>query len=323
MSQAIAPLYLVGPTAVGKSAVALDLAQMLGGEIVSVDSMQVYRGMDIGTAKPSPSDRRRVPHHLLDILDVSASFDAAQFVRLAGEARREIEARGRIPIFCGGTGLYFKALLDGLGTAPPRDEALRALVEATPLSDLLLELEKSDPVTFRKIDQKNPRRVVRAIEVIRQTGRPFSEQRSGWEPRPSAADSLIIGLSMDSAALRTRIDRRVDQMFAEGLVGETRELLARGLASNPTAMQAIGYRQVVAHLRGEIPLPEADELVKIRTRQFAKRQLTWFKRQLPVTWIPVDPSQASLAVADRVRSIYLASIQKPSGADTAPAAPKH
>lgn len=323
MSQAIAPLYLVGPTAVGKSAVALDLAQMLGGEIVSVDSMQVYRGMDIGTAKPSPSDRRRVPHHLLDILDVSASFDAAQFVRLAGEARREIEARGRIPIFCGGTGLYFKALLDGLGTAPPRDEALRALLEATPLSDLLLELEKSDPVTFLKIDQKNPRRVVRAIEVIRQTGRPFSEQRSGWEARPNPSDSLIIGLSMDSAALRTRIDRRVDQMFAEGLVGETRELLARGLASNPTAMQAIGYRQVVAHLRGEIPLPEAAELVKIRTRQFAKRQLTWFKRQLPVTWIPVDPSQPSLAVADRVLSIYLASIQKPSGADTAPAAPKH
>ena len=175
------PIFLAGPTAAGKSAVALALAERIGGEIISVDSMQVYRGMDIGTAKPGPEELQRVRHHLIDVAGLDETFDAAQFVRLAGAAVAEIQSRGRVPIFCGGTGLYFKAYREGLGEAPPADAALRAGLEAQPLAELLAELEKSDPVTFQRIDRKNPRRVIRAVEVIRLTGRPFSGQRARWE----------------------------------------------------------------------------------------------------------------------------------------------
>ena len=172
------PIFIAGPTAVGKSEIALRLAEQLGGEIISVDSMQVYRGLDIGTAKPSPAERARVPHHLIDICDLTESFDAAQFARLAHRAVAEIQSRGRVPILCGGTGLYFKAFLEGLGEAPSADAKLRAELEATPLENLLEELRERDPAAYEKIDKKNPRRVIRAVEVIRLTGKPFSEQRA-------------------------------------------------------------------------------------------------------------------------------------------------
>jgi tRNA dimethylallyltransferase len=280
-------LFLAGPTAVGKSEIALLLAEKLGGEIISVDSMQVYRGLDIGTAKPPFSDRARIPHHLIDVVDLSEPFDAAQFVRLAREALSEIYARGRTAILCGGTGLYFKALLDGLGDAPPADPVLRAELEATPLADLLRELAERDPPTFERIDRQNARRVIRAVEVIRLTGKPYSALRARWPssplaPRPPAP---AFGLSRPSGVLQRRIDARVEDMFRRGLVAETEQLLARGLAGNKTAMQALGYRQVAEHLRGGRPLPETIELVKIRTRQFAKRQMTWFRRQLRLKWI--------------------------------------
>lgn len=281
-------LCIVGPTASGKSALALAWAERHGGEIVSVDSMQVYRGLDIGTAKPSAAERARVPHHLLDVADLNESFDAARFCTLAEQAITEIRARGRHPVFCGGTGLYLKAFLEGLGEAPPSDPALREALNAAPLPELLAELERTDPATFAIIDKCNPRRVVRAVEVIRLTGRPFSAQRAEWKGAETPArPAVIVGLSRTKEDLQARMDRRVDQMFAEGLVEETRGLLAAGLAENPVALQAIGYRQVVEHLRGEHSLPATVELVKIRTRQFAKRQLTWFRRQLPVTWLEV------------------------------------
>ena len=176
------PILLAGPTASGKSAVATLLAEQLNGEIISVDSMQVYRGLDIGTAKPTPEERARLPHHLIDVVDLTESFDAARFVALAGRAVAEIQSRGRLPIFCGGTGLYFKAWLEGLGDAPPSDAMLRATLEATPRGHLLSELERTDPTTFARIDRQNPRRVIRAIEVIRLTGKPFSAQRAAWTP---------------------------------------------------------------------------------------------------------------------------------------------
>lgn len=177
------PILLTGPTASGKSQVALILAEQLGGEIISVDSMQVYRGMDIGTAKPSAAERDRVPHHLIDVAEINEPFDAAKFVSLAIPAAREIRSRNRVPIFCGGTGLYFKALLEGLGESPPADPELRAQLEATPLEDLLRELAERDPLAHENIDRQNPRRVIRAIEVIRLTGKPFSEQRAKWKSR--------------------------------------------------------------------------------------------------------------------------------------------
>jgi tRNA dimethylallyltransferase len=300
----VSSIFLVGPTASGKSAVALALAEKVGGEIISVDSMQVYRGLNIGTAKPSAGERARVPHHLIDVVEITEPFDAARFVELARRTEADIRARERVPILCGGTGLYFKAFLEGLGSAPPSDANLRAELEATPLEQLLHELSQRDPVTYERIDRQNPRRVIRALEVIRLTGKPFSEQRAEWQPSRSSrgneaptdkgqslltsAATKIFGLLRSNEDLHARINARVDEMFARGLVEETRALLGRGLEQNKTALQAIGYRQVVEHLRGERPLAETIELVKSKTRQFAKRQITWFRRQLSVEWISVE-----------------------------------
>jgi tRNA dimethylallyltransferase len=311
------PVFLAGPTAVGKSEIALLLAEKIGGEIISVDSMQVYRGLDIGTAKPSAEERARVRHHLIDVVELTESFDAAQFVRLANAAVTDIQSRGRVPIFCGGTGLYFKAFLEGLGDAPPADEKLRAKLEETPLPELLAELAQKDPVTYEKIDRQNPRRVVRAVEVIRLTGKRFSEQRAEWKSTLGAPASRwpvhrlagetpahpgtahIVAFSRDNIDLRARIDARVDAMFARGLVKETRRLLEQGLAQNKTAAQALGYRQVIEHLRGEHTLPQTIELVKIRTRQFAKRQMTWFRRHGNCEWIDLKSSDSAESILKR------------------------
>jgi tRNA dimethylallyltransferase len=286
-------ILLAGPTAVGKSEAALLLAEKLGGEIVSVDSMQVYRGLDIGTAKPAQEERARVHHHLIDVVNLTQPFDAARFVRLAREAVADIQARAHLPILCGGTGLYFNAFLDGLGDAPTANAALRSELEATPLSDLLTELAAKDPATYETIDRENARRVLRAVEVIRVTGKPHSQQRANWSRSapgrgatgPATEGLLFIGLTRSSPDLQQRIYRRVEKMFEQGLVAETEELLKHGLAENRTAMQALGYRQVAEHLRGMRSLPETIELVKIRTRQFAKRQMTWFKKYGPSNWI--------------------------------------
>jgi tRNA dimethylallyltransferase len=316
------PLFLAGPTASGKSAVALALAERHGGEIISVDSMQVYRGLDLGTAKPSAAERARVPHHLLDVADLTEPFNAARFVALARAAEADIRARGRWPIYCGGTGLYFKALLSGLGDSPPGDAAVRAQLEATPLPELLRELEQRDPATFARIDRANPRRVVRALEVIRLTGRPYSEQRTGWDkpenaelespnpkpqtrnPKPETQNpGAIFVLERDPADLRARIEARVDAMFAAGLVAETRALLARGLTENRTALQALGYRQVVEHLHGARDLAATIALVKTRTWQFARRQRTWFRHQLPAHFIAVAPGETDGSVAERIAAL--------------------
>lgn len=295
------PLFIAGATATGKSEVALVLAEKLGGEIISVDSMQVYCGLDIGTAKPDVSTRQRIPHHLIDVAELSESFDAAQFVRLATKAAAEIQSRSRTPIFCGGTGLYFKAYLEGLGDAPCADISLRAELEKMPLPELLEELRTKDPVTFEKIDRQNPRRVIRALEVIRVTGKPFSGQRAQWsDGSGEKAGERFFALKRSTEDLRRRIDIRVDEMFRRGLVKEVESLQPRGLEQNRTAMQAIGYRQVVEHLRGERGLAETIELVKIRTRQFAKRQMTWFKRQNRQTWIDYAEKDSAAAIADKI-----------------------
>jgi tRNA dimethylallyltransferase len=297
----IQPIFVVGSTAVGKSAVALELAEQLGGEIISVDSMQVYRGLDIGTAKPTAAERQRVAHYLIDVAALTDPFDAAAFVRLAGAAEREIAGRGRVPIFCGGTGLYFKAYLEGLGEAPPANPEVRAALESTPLEELLRELKEKDATTYERIDRQNPRRVIRALEVIRVTGRPFSEQRAEWAPAegPNRPRYFMVGLQRPAGELHRRIEHRVEAMFAQGLVAETRGLPE--LEQNRTAMQAIGYRQVVEHLRGERSLPETVELVKIRTRQYAKRQLTWFRRQLAVDWLAVNETHATGEIVERIK----------------------
>lgn len=287
------PVFLAGPTAAGKSAVALELAERIRGEIISVDSMQVYRGLDIGTGKPSPDEQKRVPHHLIDVAGLDESFDAARFISMANAAVADIRSRGHVPIFCGGTGLYFKAFLEGLGEAPASDPKVRAALETIPLDKLLTELEQRDPETFQRIDRQNPRRIIRALEVIRITGRPYSAQRANWQAGRRDVPGRFIGLTRPPGDLSDRIHRRVDEMFTRGLVAETEALLACGLSKNPTAMQALGYRQVVEHLQGERSRKETIELVKIRTRQYAKRQLTWFRRQMRLKWISLD-SRANL-----------------------------
>ena len=284
------PIFIAGPTAVGKSEIALTLAEKIGGEIISVDSMQVYRGLDIGTAKPDAATQKRIPHHLIDICGLSEPFDAAKFIIMANKAVAEIQSRNKTPIFCGGTGLYFKAFLDGLGEAPAADPQLRAELEAMPFEKLLQELRERDPEAYEKIDKQNPRRVIRAVEVIRTTGKSFSSQRANW-PMQSAASHTLYLFTRAPYDLHRRINLRVDEMFQRGLVEETRELLKHGLAENRTAMQAIGYRQVVEHLRGELKLAEAIELVKSKTRQFAKRQLTWFRRHGNCKWIELKPDE--------------------------------
>ncbi len=302
------PVFIAGPTAVGKSAIALALAEKIGGEIITVDSMQVYRGLDIGTAKPTADERNKIPHHLLDICELTEAFDAAQFIRRAQKAVAEIQSRGRTPIFCGGTGLYFKAYLEGLGEAPPADEKLRAELEATPFATLLAELRERDAEAYEKIDKQNPRRVIRAVEVIRLTGKKFSEQRAEWKVGSSRCDDrtaqravpTIFCLTRPPADLHERINTRVDEMFRLGLVAETRALLQRGLAENKFALQAIGYRQVVEHLRGERDLAATIELVKIKTRQFAKRQLTWFRRHGNCAWLELLPDETVETIMEKV-----------------------
>jgi tRNA dimethylallyltransferase len=294
------PVLLTGATASGKSAVALELARRWGAEIVSVDSMQVYRGLDIGTAKPSPAERAEICHHLVDIVDLTDSFDAARFVSLATDAIRDARTRGRPVILCGGTGMYLSAWLNGLGESPAPDPALRAKLESLPLPVLLDELARKDWTTFDEIDVQNRRRVVRAVEVIRLTGRPFSQQRARWSDRAPTMAGRCFGLERDRADEIRRIDQRVDRMFEAGLVEETRALLDRGLRGNRTAMQAIGYRQVVDHLEGRCRRQEAVDLIKVRTRQFAKRQKTWFRGQLDLRWIGVGQAESPAQIADRI-----------------------
>jgi tRNA dimethylallyltransferase len=283
-------IWIGGETASGKSAVAVALAREIGGEVVSVDSMQVYRGLDVGTAKPDLEERARVRHHLLDVVGLEQEFNVADFCSSARACIQDILGRGGIPVLCGGTGLYFKALLGGIGTAPESDPKVRQELEATPLPLLVDELKEKDPETYQRIDLKNPRRVYRAVEILRMTGTGAVQHRSSWEDREVDLPPFL-ALRREPEDLKQRIYRRVDQMFSEGLVDETRRLLGMGLEGNRVAMQAIGYRQVVEHLRGERDLQSTIDSVKKRTWQFARRQRNWFDRQLPAERLEVKVAE--------------------------------
>ena len=272
-------IYITGATASGKSALAMRLANTLGGEIISVDSMQVYCGLNIGTAKPSAQEQNEIQHHLIDVAQLSEAFDAAQFVSLAQQALKLIWKRGRVPIFCGGTGLYFRALIEGLGESPPSDESLRDELALIPIESLVAELQIKDPEAAKQVDLKNPRRVLRAIEVIRLTGRPYSEQRIGWNNVDKAPQNLFC-ISREVDVLNQRIHKRVDEMFNQGLVEETQTLIKKGLRNNRNACQALGYRQVLDLLDGKLDLENVVHQVKTKTRQFAKRQRSWFRNQM-------------------------------------------
>jgi len=285
-------LVILGPTATGKSDLAVRLARRLGGRVINADSMQVYRGLDAGTCKPSAEARREIPHALIDVADPAEPFSAGTFARLATRAIEECRQAGAVPIVSGGTGLYLKALLHGLAPIPPRDDAMRetlyARARATSAADLHEELARIDPVTAGRLGTNDLQRIVRALEVARITGRPLSAHIKERAFDPQRLPALKIGLAMDRAALYARIDRRVDDIFAAGIVEEVRGLLAGGLPAGANALKALGYREVVQHLAGAHDLCRTVDMVKRNTRRYARRQILWFRREPDVRWLDVD-----------------------------------
>lgn len=293
-------LALVGPTAVGKTALSLELAEALDGEIVSADSRQIYRHMDIGTAKPTPAERARVPHHLIDVVDPDQPLTLAEYQRLAYAAIADIHRRGRLPLLVGGTGLYVRAVLEGLRIpAAPPDAALRARLEeeaaAAGAAALHARLAALDPAAAARIDPRNVRRVIRALEVCLSTGRPISEQQEA-EPPPYRV--LRLGLTRPRPELYARIDARVDAMIAAGLVDEVRELLARDYSPHLPALSGLGYRQIIRYLAGELSLEDAVQEIKRKTRRFVHQQQTWFRPDDPrIRWCDLSTTSPAQIIA--------------------------
>ena len=284
-------LVIVGPTASGKTRMAVELAKAHNGEVVSADSMQIYRRMDIGTAKPTAEEMDGVPHHMIDVADPEEDFSVARYVEMASACVDDILARGKLPIVAGGTGLYVDSLLSGRTFAAfSPDSSLRKELEAE-LAEwggeaMLSELSRVDPEAAARLHPNDHKRIVRALEVYRSTGKTISEHNRETRALPPRYEALTIGLNFqDRADLWARIDARVDQMAADGLEREVRELLSSGLSPRCTAMQAIGYKEFVAAVEGDMTWREAEELVKLRSRQYAKRQITWFRRNPEVHWL--------------------------------------
>lgn len=293
-------LVLVGPTAVGKTETALTLAQELNCEIISADSMQVYRGMDIGTAKASLEEQSLVKHHLLDIINPDQKFTAADYVRLAEQCIAEIAARNRFPLVTGGTGLYINALIDGF-LFPDQGEnrkirtELQARAETEPEA-LHEELKQVDPKSAAKLHPNDLRRIIRALEVYYTQGMPISELQAKKEAEQKYR-AVMIGLNRNRELLYQRIEARVDQMIAAGLVDEVKELLTK-YPQQPTALQAIGYKEIALYLNDQLTLEEAIELIKRETRRYAKRQLSWFRRDKRIVWYDMDVTAVPAVVSD-------------------------
>lgn len=295
---------LLGCTACGKGAVGREVARRLGAEIVSVDSMKVYRRMDIGTAKPSAAEMGDVAHHLIDVAEPSEYFSAARYVELADEAIVNIAGRGRPILAVGGTALYLKSLTQGLFEGPGADpkirERLRQEAREHGTEALHRRLEAVDPEAARRIHPRDLRRIERALEVYLLTGTPISTLQRQWEPGKMRYRCRFIGLRRSQEDLHRRINARVRRMFEQGFVDECRRLLAEIPPPGPQARQAIGYAQVFAHLEGRISLDEAFEETKIQTRRLAKAQRTWFRGWPDIRWLDVDPDEPITRTAERV-----------------------
>ena len=300
-------LVLCGPTATGKTALSLALAERLGGEIVSADSMQVYRGMDIGTAKATAAERARVPHHMLDVAEPSENYSVARYVEEASRCCDDILARGKTPILTGGTGLYIDSLLAGRSFGGEGEDggalrlALGADYDRLGGEAMLARLRQVDPERARKLHPGDRRRIVRALEVFESTGMTITEHDALTRAQPPRYTARRIALSFaDRQALYARIDRRVEQMAEKGLFEEVEGLLDAGLSPDCTAMQAIGYKEAVLALRGEMSREAALELIKLNSRRYAKRQLTWFRRAADTRWILWDGAPDVEAAASEI-----------------------
>lgn len=282
---------MLGPTAVGKSDLAVALAERIGGEIVGADAFQIYAGLDILSAKPSAELRARVPHHLIGEIPLTEAFDVAQYRAMAMQRAHEIAGRGKVPIICGGAGMYVRALTHGLAETPPSDPALRDELGREPLEALVSRLRALDPEAV--VDEKNPRRVIRALEVCLLSGRPFSSFREEWATDPAVRGVV---LTRPRESLNARIEQRTAAMFREGVVEE----VAASGNLGPTAAQMLGLREIRAFIAGEISQKECESRVAQATRQYAKRQLTWFRRERGYTWLDLEAGEDAIPAMQRL-----------------------
>ncbi len=291
MAQSNKIVCVVGPTACGKTRLGVELARRFDGEVVSADSMQIYRGMAIGTAAPTEAEMNGVPHHMVGVADPREPYSAARFVEEATACVDDILARGRLPIVVGGTGLYLDALVSGRRFAAgssesPTRRALQARRDSEGIEALYAELGRIDPAAAARLHLKDEKRILRALEIYYETGQTITEHDAQSRLQPPRYQAVYIGLSFeDRADLRTLIDARVDAMMAAGLADEVRALLDAGVDRHSTALQAIGYKELLSALNGERSLEEAAEEIKLRSRQYAKRQLTWLRRNKAIRWI--------------------------------------
>jgi len=279
---------IIGPTASGKSDLAMGLARRIGAEILSVDSMQVYRGMDVGTAKPSIAEQREVRHHVIDVIDPDQPFTAARFVEMADAVIADARKRGVPLIAVGGTPLYYKVLFQGMFEGPGADESVRERLRALSNEELHRRVSEADPAAGARIHVNDTKRLVRALEVLELTGKPISSLQTDWESPTARHEAKWIGLLWDKDAINRRINARVKNMLAAGWVDEVRALLARYGTLSKTASEATGYAELIAHVQGKLSLEDAAEQIKIATRQLGRRQMKWFKRFPNVQWLAGD-----------------------------------
>ncbi len=302
-------LALVGPTAVGKGRVALILAREIGGEIVSLDSRKIYKYMNIGTAKPTEEERRKVPHHLLDLIEPQEEFSAGRFQEEAGKVIAQVYEKGKAPLLIGGCGLYLKAVTEGLFPHPPTDKDRRKKLqeEAGEFGSFYLyeRLKGVDPLTASRIHPHDLVRIIRALEIYEETGKPISSLQSEGRRKRSKLYSLtVIGLNRPRPHLYQRIEQRVDTMFSRGLVDEVKNLLRRGCRENLVSMQGLGYKEVCGYLHGRYDEREAARLLKRNTRRYAKRQLTWFKKDKRIQWIDISENENEKEVVQRMKKVF-------------------
>ena len=311
-------VVLVGPTAIGKTEIAVLLAKAMGTEVLTADSRQVYRGMDIGTDKPSLTVRSGVPHHMIDLVDPDQVFNAGAYRRQALQEIDRMHHDGRIPLVVGGTGLYIRALLRGLWPAPPTDWLLRRQLEGEArvqgMEYLHQKLARVDPQLANRLHPHDQSKIIRALEVYQVLGRPLSEvhQRHAFSDQPFS--SLIVGLARDRQALYQRIDERVETQLAQGLVQETQQLLDQGYGRHLGSMKGLGYKQIAGYLQGEYDYAEAVRRLKRDTRHYAKRQLTWFRKEPSVSWLTIDQQESPAQISERIISLvhHFVSQREPS-----------
>jgi tRNA dimethylallyltransferase len=311
-------LFLIGPTAVGKTAAAIELAGKLGGEIISADSMQVYRGLDVLSAKPSVPERERIRHHLVDVVDAGVIFDVVTYAGLATAAIADIQARGLTPIIVGGSGMYVRALVDGIFDGPGRDEDMRRKLETEAaekgLASLYERLKGVDPGAAQGIHPHDKKKIIRALEVFAKGRKTLSSLQREWKGQSGTAAGsgiffsrnldcavALVGLTRERGDLKKRIEERVERMFENGAVEEVRGLLKRGLRRECTIWQSLGLKEIRGYLEGVYTLEETKEMIKKKTRAFAKRQFTWFKKDTRIRWLLLRKNEDSATVAGRVK----------------------